>query len=61
MFEITFAFATVSQCDFIGRTVHGVQAVVTRDGVEVFRSSASVKRARPRAEAMAFIAQKEVA
>lgn len=56
MFEITFRTATVSRCDYIGRTVHGVQAVVTLDGKEVFVSAASVKRFGPRQEAQAFIA-----
>lgn len=57
MFQITFQSATVSRCDFIGRTVSGVCAVVIRDGVELFRSKASVKRIAPRLEAEAFIAQ----
>jgi len=56
MFQITFHPATVTRCDFIGRTVSGVCAVVTRDGVEVFRSAASVKRFGPKQAAQAFIA-----
>lgn len=55
--KITFESATVTNCDYIGRTVHGVCAVV-RDttGAEVFRSKPSVKRICPRMDAEAFIA-----
>jgi hypothetical protein len=56
MFEVAFQPATVTRCDYIGRTVWGVQAVVTRDGVEVFRSTARSKRIGPKLEAQAFIA-----
>lgn len=55
MFQIDFRTATVSRCDFIGRTVHGIEAVVSRNGIEVFVSRPSVKRFGPRQEAQAFI------
>jgi hypothetical protein len=57
MFQITFQFATVSQCNYIGLTVTGIAAVVLRDGVEVFRSKPSTKRFMPRQEAEAWIKQ----
>jgi hypothetical protein len=56
MLEITYEPATVSRCDFIGRTVYGICAVVLRDGIEAFRSAPSVKRIGPKLEAQAFIA-----
>lgn len=55
MMTIEYRSATVTACDFIGRNVSGVAAVVLRDGVEVFRSKASVKRIGPRLAAEAFI------
>lgn len=55
--RISFEGATVTNCDFIGRTVWGVCAVVRDNaGNEVFRSKPSVKRIGPRLEAEAFIA-----
>lgn len=42
--QITYQAATISHCDFIGRTRSGICAVVTQDGVEVFRSSPHAKR-----------------
>jgi len=55
--RIAFEMATVAACDYIGRTVTGVCAVVRDDaGVVVFRSRPSVKRFLPRQEAEAFIA-----
>lgn len=56
MLTIEYRPATVAACDYIGRTVHGVCAVVLRDGVEVFRTRASVKRIGPRLAAEAWIA-----
>jgi hypothetical protein len=44
MTQITFATATITNCDYIGRTVSGICAVVLRDGIEVFRSKAHSKR-----------------
>ena len=53
---IAFRMATVTNCDYIGRTVTGVCAVVIDEtGAEVFRSKPSVKRIGPRQEAQAFI------
>lgn len=60
MFVISYAFDTVTRCNAIGQTVHGVCAVVTRDGVEVFRSAPSVKRIGPKLAAQAFIAAQAV-
>jgi len=55
--RISFEGATVTNCDYIGRTVWGVCAVVRdEDGFEVFRSRPSTKRFLPRQEAEAFIA-----
>ncbi len=54
--RISFEGATVTNCDYIGRTVWGVCAVVRdADGREIFRSRASVKRIGPRTEAEQFI------
>ena len=60
MFEVSFQAATVRRCDMYGRTVDGVLAVVTRDGVEVYRTKPSVKRINPRQEAAAWIAAQTV-
>lgn len=56
--RITFEGTTITNCDYIGRTVWGVCAVVRDDdGREVFRSKPSTKRIGPRLEAEAFIAK----
>lgn len=55
--EITFCTATVTNCDFIGRTVSGVCAVVSKDGVELFRSKPHVKRIGGKMEALEWIKQ----
>ena len=58
--KISFEGATVTRCDYIGRTVTGICAVVRDDaGNEVFRSKPSVKRIGPRQEAEAFIAAQQ--
>lgn len=55
--RIEFVGATVTNCDYIGRTVWGVCAVVRDNaGNEVFRSRPSTKRFLPRQEAESFIA-----
>lgn len=56
MFQITFVSDVSNRCDFIGRTVWGVCAVVKRDGVEVFRSRAYGKRGMARKEAQDWVA-----
>lgn len=53
---IIFQSAIVKQCDYIGRTTWGVQAIVLKDGVEVFRSKAKAKRFPCRQEAETWIA-----
>ena len=53
---IEFRPATVTNCDFIGRTVSGIVAVLIEDGVEVFVSKPHVKRIGCRIEVEAFIA-----
>jgi len=56
--RITFEPATVTQCDYIGRTVSGLCAVVRDDaGVELFRSKPSVKRIGPRLAAEKFVSE----
>jgi hypothetical protein len=55
---IEFRQATVTNCDFIGRTVHGIVAVVIEDGVEVFVSKPHVKRIGCRDEVAAFLANR---
>ena len=55
MTQITFATGTVTNCDFIGRTISGVCAVVTIDGNEVFRSKLHVKRITGKLEAQDWL------
>jgi hypothetical protein len=54
-FTISFEPATVSGCNYIGQTISGLQAVVRKNGVEVFRSQPHTKKVLPRQQAIQFI------
>lgn len=55
-FRVIFVGETVTRCDFIGRTVHGVSAVVMKGDEEVYRTQPSTKRIGPKLAAQAWIA-----
>jgi hypothetical protein len=55
-FRVVYQGETVTRCDFIGRTVHGICAVVMKGTEEVYRTAASTKRIGPKLAAQAWIA-----
>lgn len=55
-FRIAYVPETVNRCDYIGRTVHGICAVVFKGDEEVYRTQPSVKRIGPKLAAQAWIA-----
>jgi hypothetical protein len=58
-YQIVFRSATVTNCDYIGRTVSGIVAVVIEHGREIFTSKPHTKRITCKMECAEFLKTKQ--